>query len=1130
MSAILNDSYRLDTDLGPDGVRRYKTRCKVLVDSHNAGANQGADRTVEITDDVYAVETGKTIKGAGNATISLTPSENYLNLIFPNDYVNIYFDIGDGSGWTRTFFGMVDRIEESYTVASTGVPSTTYRIVCTDFHKAFEKTNIYFNPHMAGRKDFQEYDFASGNIGGLTLMSKGIVVGGAPSDIIENVILLLIGFGTQFMLPTSYHPGKTQQRLRERRIEDVRGRLPAEAKKNLTAAGNSYRKLRDKARAEATKTVDNINSESAGQSEEERIALMAEKYGYTKTALLTGKSDRQISRILSDFKIAQQLGGGEGVAEAGTTSSLANRDKNLLDSTLQDRSSLVDIVDTYTFIERRAMDGYIFGEPVWQAQGSLISVLRSFSNESINELFFDLRPLSDDGTGKSVSDDPVAGKYARIPDDKDGNVDDKDGHPTGITYIPAVVMREYPFSTIESVDLSTTELSIDDEEGKAEVIGALYFGDIFNQGPNVPGRHHTYLPNINIAETAGKKSTETGLKHIDVAVVSEREIMNSQLGRSDNDHFNIFEFYSDNLLGTDQKFYLRDFLPLVTPIHILRNGLRVRSVTTRAARFSLNQIINVRQPTPQPDPVEKGDVLPVVAFGDIVSPVNSPDDVTYSPTQIKSNWGYRQKQKAGEDAFWKWHHGVDITVKPASRNPGVAIPVYAIADGWLVTSAPDGCYGGYGNVIVLKHNFTSVVGARYSVYAHLKSRAVGFGLTTKHPKGKPGKRGQYSAKDTPAVGHGGGTQTPRKINKGDLLGFMGHTGTTTSADHLHFEIDRVFPPFARQSNSGTSPNSDPILVSDPPQPGPGNPVNASGSTMLAGQWSCDPNAFFSFYGESLSDLVNQGQPEEDEGGESAEDDTGNVANEQDTNLSQEDEEVPDEAEEKKEESAKSVTRDSVDTASSRSQISRWALLQDHWYQHNLEYLSGRVDMRGAPEIRVGYRLDLADRNMSFYVEGVNHSWQFPNSMKTSLQVTRGQPNNPFPVYVLPAFEGMGATDTQRRTAESRLATYFITPDPVAIRRSLFLRPSGAKFDPGAASNLRGTGVMGVNLVDQIDEWTGENNNVATKYNEAVIPAGATNKVAETLPTAGADASPGKSTVTGVDPAASIDKDNKGELP
>src|SRR5690606_18571259 len=125
----------------------------------------------------------------------------------------------------------------------------------------------------------------------------------------------------------------------------------------------------------------------------------------------------------------------------------------------------------------------------------------------------------------------------------------------------------------------------------------------------------------------------------------------------------------------------------------------------------------------------------------------------------------------------------------------------------------------------------------------------------------------------------------------------------------------------------------------------------------------------------------------------------------------------------------------VDTPSTRRQIARWALLNDHWYQHNLEYLSGTIEMRGAPEIRVGYRLDLADRNMSFYVEGVSHSWSYGGEMSTTLQVTRGQPNNPYPSYVYPHIEGFTPTDTQRR-AGSRLSKYFIVPDPISVRRAL----------------------------------------------------------------------------------------------
>jgi hypothetical protein len=124
----------------------------------------------------------------------------------------------------------------------------------------------------------------------------------------------------------------------------------------------------------------------------------------------------------------------------------------------------------------------------------------------------------------------------------------------------------------------------------------------------------------------------------------------------------------------------------------------------------------------------------------------------------------------------------------------------------------------------------------------------------------------------------------------------------------------------------------------------------------------------------------------------------------------------------------------VDNQTSRGQLARWALLNDHWYQHNLEYLSGTITMRGAPEIRVGMRLDVVERNMSFYVEGVQHTWTYPNEMKTTLQVTRGQPNNPYPAYVIPPAGVVNSTSLRRKG--SRLAVNFMIPDPVAVRRSL----------------------------------------------------------------------------------------------
>ena len=1106
MSAIQQDYNKISPTgaLGADGVRRYKTRCKIMVDSHNSASPEGNSETIILTDDVYAVETGKTIKGGGNAVISLTPSQNYLNLVFPDDYINIYFDIGDGAGWTRTFFGFIDRVEETYSVGQSGTPTTVYRIVCTDFYKAFDKTMIYFNPQMSGRPDFEDVDFAAPNIGGLALMSKGIVVGGAPSDIVENVTLMLLGFGTQFKLPASYAPGATQDRLRARRVSGVRGRLPPESVKRLDDAGG-YTALRAQAEADATDTVNSALSHTIDYAD--LYVKLAQKYGLANTMDLENKGVEDLIKYFTNREMTRVFTPTlENASLAGTAASAANREQSILASAENPKSALIDIIDTFTFIERRAMDGFILGAPVWQQQGSIVSILRAFSNEAINELFFDLRPLSaDDPSGSSVSDYPVSGSYSTGPDDKKGNTEDKEGARDGINYIASVVMREYPFSTIKQIDLGSATFSIDDKEtGTPEVIGVLYYGDIFNQGPNVPGRHVVVGPNINLADLNKGKSTGDGQKHLDVAVIEEVEITSTSLGRSDNDHFNLFEFISDSLLGTDMYWYMKDFLPIINPIHVTRHGLRTRRVTTRAARFSLGQLINLRAGTPETAEIDdKKDILPNVAS--LVSPVQSPVLAGWSPDVPGSNWNYRVKKPKVGDKFWKWHNGIDINRKPGkingkrNRTGGKNIPIHAIADGWIVVSAPDGVVGGYGNHIVIKHNFAAagIDGPRYSVYGHLSERKVKWGA--KVPGASQGMRPNYFAKGMTGVSRG--LNTPHKINKGDIIGWMGHSGTTTSGDHLHFEIDNFFPPYPRMSNKrnvtgGKTPDRK-IIGSGLDAPDPEDDMIASGKTMASGQHSCDPNEFYKLFGEDLYDLINENQPDEDEGSEDEEDMLDNGVYDSDLNKSMEDEGVEDPIEEIKAQSDKSVSRDSVDTASIRKQISRWALLQDHWYQHNIEYLSGRVDMRGAPEIRVGYRLDIEDRNMSFYVEGVNHSWQFPNSMKTSLQVSRGQPNNPFPLYVLPAFEPMGATKGQRRASTSRLGTFFITPDPVAIRRSLFLTPGGRDADPGSYSGLQVTGSTGRNEVDYIDPdgWDG---NIALKFDEAVIPAGATERVEEPI--------------------------------
>jgi hypothetical protein len=126
------------------------------------------------------------------------------------------------------------------------------------------------------------------------------------------------------------------------------------------------------------------------------------------------------------------------------------------------------------------------------------------------------------------------------------------------------------------------------------------------------------------------------------------------------------------------------------------------------------------------------------------------------------------------------------------------------------------------------------------------------------------------------------------------------------------------------------------------------------------------------------------------------------------------------------------------------------MLIDHWYQHNTEYLTGTMQTRGMPEIRVGYRLDVIERGESYYVEGVNHQWvvtEQGTTLQTGLTLSRGQRNDPYPVYVLPQRKELGGI---RIGDGSRLTQYFPVMDPSAVQRTTFLFGDAVRARAGAA--------------------------------------------------------------------------------
>jgi hypothetical protein len=732
------------------GVVRQRTQVKVIVHSHilrnPPTYKPGKPGVVDCSEDTISLTTSKNLKGIGNATVTLVPRENYINYIFPNDWINIWVNPGDGRGFIRVFFGFVDRVERSINVDDNGSTNTRFTLSCSDFTKAFEMTHVYFNPYISEREDFVGNFAGTKNLAGAQLRTKGITAFGTPADIVLSYAHLLMGFGSQFVAPKEY---PFNQALLEESRRFRRDWAKSRLSKNILAeiGQDTIKEWVDKLTAEAEIMADSMQSgefaSEFGDTDEEKLKdkLDVALQNAEKRGLLSGL-DSEVGRAnaIKQFAIGLLL------EEKNLPKDLLNdpdiKSGLAVEETAAGPGHLLDLID-FSLVEHAAIDGSIVSAPIWTQQGSLWSLMNSYSNNMVNELFMDLRPLSAAYEEKALYE----GGYYIGPDEHE--LED-----FGVRFVPSLIMREYPFSTITDVEPESKILV----QGKP-LKGKIEFGPIFSKEPNIPGRKTVQTRVLNDFLYM-KDPTGRATKHIDVAVISILDITSENVGRSDADVVNLIEVYSDGVFGKHMKFIMQDIQPVATPISVARHGLRVRTYTTKFARFSK-----------------------------------------------------------------KYH-----------------------------------------------------------------------------------------------------------------------------------------------SEQG------------------------------------------------------------------------------------------------------------VDTLGTRRKLIRWALMLDHWYQHNIEYLNGTISTRAFPEIRVGFRLDVAERNESYYVEGVNHSWNYPNPMVTTFTLSRGQRNDPFPVYEKPAISAFGGL----RKEASRLADMFNQKDPSAVRRSLSTQ--GKVSDPNDA-NFLDFGVRGSwsDTKSYVDAVSGE----ALVYEEAL---------------------------------------------
>ena len=528
---------------------RQHTRVLVRIDSHVTGAH-------DVSSDCVMMQTEKSVKQRGRFQLQLVPRRNYLNVIHPNDVVNIYVDPGDGvRGWVRLMFGYVDRIERAEITNPTGATSTVFSIIGSDFQKAIEQSSLYFNPFLRERLDAR---FNQLNLSGTSLRSSGITAHGTPADFVENFLQILLGFGQQWQLPKSYHQAlKTRtslKDLRRRRQQRSLKRLPPSLFKLLETVGIKRESIDESFDLILTKAfLNNVLSSNFS------LEVFRKKQAKA-AAILRGNSELLAYRAV-------------------------------LDATQADLPANINDLMDLTFIEALCVDGFVVSKSVWEAGSqTLAKYLYGNTNSLVNELFFDLRPVSLKG---GLDDGPYSRKEDELGINVTGTEDMPAKGPAGVQYVPAVVFREYPYSTVHGFDLATITLL----PGRDfDIDKFIPFAPIFAVNPNKPGRHiYNYKSELGLNGISPKvcdyPDDTKPVRHIDCVVIRNTDVRQSNLGRSDNDVWNVVSLYARNIgsLAAQYQFELTNFSPLLTPVSIQRHGLRARNETTQFANYSRGQ-------------------------------------------------------------------------------------------------------------------------------------------------------------------------------------------------------------------------------------------------------------------------------------------------------------------------------------------------------------------------------------------------------------------------------------------------------------------------------------------------------------------------------------------------------------
>jgi hypothetical protein len=953
-----------------------RTTCTVIVDTHDRGVKLKGQR-IDLSPYITQVSVDTHLTGGGQASINLPAIQHIEDVIAAGDLINIYFNLHRddvdqyNKGNVRTFFGYIDTVNKSVSVDGSGAKLTSYNLTCLAFDKAIKATEIYNNPNLVSRADNTKHDVVrndfKNNLGGLSLLTKGIATRGTPRDLTIRNLMRLLGFGGQFVLPAHYEEmlpdavravnfkepkvagklifskhamaaiTKDQQIAILDKLKELKGLALTPKELNLTTQLL-------KGHITLDSLIQGVRQDKYPPLMEAFLQLVAELAPNTKSRMtlympVFSDSPTFETAFISNtyFKVSTGLTNQTPIG-ISTKTDVETGVKRVLERQLQEtyyelRSYTGDkapnmfpsinmwadesgeetraktLFNILSLDYMEDVEGYYGNFNYMHFSGTLWAALYQNSNADINELFFDLRP---------------AANFAAAQ--KDGLGIDIDG---AIPMVPAVILREKPFTNyrqptrvLESPD-NTSTIKIGaisgTEGGTVLPMGDQLYMSVLADTGATRGFRGLSAADANIGKVMGSlESIGIGTTTQEVSPIEFYNLSKSSwVSETLNNNYSIIGSSIRSLMGSYEfPFAVGGYTNLVNPLLNIPGTVgTIKQVTSfkESAEKELSGLevltknfLGINLESDQF--VTSGASAKQIKILSLTPTAGAIDEV---PTKI------------AERAF--------STIFSLPR------PVFRSPDGGRVTIEKK--MGGVQRILgVLQPTNNPAYGEPYKMHFFAFGTNAATAATVKNLTGESiyGK-----SRETASDLNAGAnlllspdslmSELQSGISKSDeqrahILEFLKiHSQDVMNesfsrGDHGILNLIQLLPQLGVKGQKLYFNDQLPIITPIS--------IHRFGVRVMAHTTN--------FVNPALLGLAN-------------------------------------------------------DFWNQKSMILKWNVLLDMWNQHNHELLSGSISTRGLPGIRPGYRIDRPELNLSFYVERVSHTWTYPGHLATQVGVSRGQP-------------------------------------------------------------------------------------------------------------------------------------------